>query len=258
MPDTLEHKVPSFNVLDVQVSAINMDDAVRVLENCITTQAKGYVSVCPVSTIMECVQDAQFREIVNQATLVTPDGMPCVWIGKRQGFKNMGRVYGPDLMLKMCEVSSQKGYKNYFYGATDAVLEKLKQSLKESFPSLNIVGTYAPPFRPLTPEEDQRIVDDINRSGADLVWVGLGSPKQDRWIYAHRAQLNASVLLGVGAAFDFLSGTKPQAPRWMQRAGLEWFFRLCSEPQRLWKRYLVGNTQFLYLLAKQSFKKKLN
>ena len=168
----------------------------------------------------------------------------------------MDRVYGPDLVLTICELSAKQGYRNFFYGATDDVLNRLEIALKEKFPGLNICGKFAPPFRTLTQQEDVEIVEIINHASPDIIWVGLGSPKQDLWIEEHRNKLNCSVMLAVGAAFDFLSGVKPQAPRWLQRTGLEWFFRLCCEPNRLWKRYLIGNTQFVYLFFKSQFKSK--
>ena len=245
-----------FDILGVQISAVDLPGSCQTIEGLIQERKKSYVCVCPVSTIMECVHDPNVLRVVNNATIATPDGMPTVWIGRKRGFKNMSRVYGPDLMLAMCERSALKGYRNYFYGATDQVLEKLESALKNRFPNLNICGKFAPPFRPLTEGEDRNVVKRINEARPDLLWVGLGSPKQDLWIDSHRKALEVPVMLAVGAAFDFLSGTKPQAPRWMQRIGLEWLFRLCSEPRRLWKRYLLGNAQFLYLSAKDSLKER--
>jgi len=250
-------KADQLDILGVNLSVINMDDARRVIVDLIRENKQGYVSVCPVSTIMACQKNERLRKIVNSANLVTPDGMPSVWIGKARGFKNIERVYGPDLMLSLCQISSQKGYRNYFYGATDEVLNALRDTLQERFPGLHICGQYAPPYRELTEEEDKKIIQHINNAAPDILWIGLGSPKQDIWIDEHRQELNVGVSLAVGAAFDFLSGTKPQAPRWMQKSGLEWFFRLCCEPRRLWRRYFVGNTMFIYLMIKDVFKKKM-
>lgn len=248
-------QIKTFNILGINFSAVNLPEACQYIEELLLQKAKTYVCVCPVSTIMAAQEDEEFRNIVNSADLVTTDGMPSVWIGKLKGYKSIGRVYGPDLMLKFCELSQAKGYRHYFYGATEEVLHKLSRRLKERFPRLVICGQYAPAFRELTEEEDQVIVDQINATNPDIVWVGLGSPKQDLWITRHRDRVDASVFLAVGAAFDFLSGNKPQAPRWIQRAGLEWFFRLCCEPHRLWYRYLIGNTKFIYLLVKDCFRK---
>ena len=250
--------VHRFDILGVQMSAVNMKDACEVVENLIQKKSKGYVCVSPVSTIMECFDNPKLKEIVNRADLVTPDGMPSVWIGKRRGFKEMSRVYGPDLMLAICQLSADKGYKSFLYGATDDVLEKLQVNLKKRFPKLNICGKFAPPFRALTSEEDRNIIQEINKANPDCLWVGLGSPKQDIWISQHRAQLNVPVMFAVGAAFDFIAGSKPQAPKWMQQAGLEWLFRLCSEPTRLWRRYLIGNTLFVYYYIRESLKRKFS
>ncbi len=251
-------QINRFNILGVQFSALNLKQATEIVGEFIEKKLKGYVCVCPVSTIMACQEDKDFLNIVNSASLVTLDGMPSVWIGKLKGYSHISRVYGPDLMLEVCALSEQRGYRNYFYGATEDVLNKLEYRLKQKFPKINICGKYAPPFRPLTKQEDAQIIEQINQANPDMIWVGLGSPKQDIWIHEHRNQLNASMCFAVGAAFDFLSGTKPQAPRWMQRSGLEWLFRFLSEPKRLGKRYLVGNTKFIYLLIKDCLRKKVS
>jgi N-acetylglucosaminyldiphosphoundecaprenol N-acetyl-beta-D-mannosaminyltransferase len=169
--------------------------------------------------------------------MVTPDGMAIVWLLRLMGHRNVQRVYGPDLMLAACERSLETGWKHFFYGGGPDVAQDLRRRLEERFPSLAIAGTYTPPFRPLTPDEDRAVIEQIRASGADIVWVGISTPKQERWMAEHVGKVGAPVLIGVGAAFDFLSGHKPQAPRWMQRSGLEWLFRLCTEPRRLWRRY---------------------
>jgi len=250
-----DKKSEKFDCLGVQVSAIDAKDACEKIEDAITQNKKTYICVCPVSTIMECVRDKKVLNIVNSATMVTPDGMPIVWLGKISGHRNIKRVYGPDLLLEICGLSQKKGYKNYFYGSTPQVLEKLQMKLSESFPGLNISGAYSPPFKKLTEDEDGKITEILNKSNSDILWVGLGSPKQDIWMYEHRDKINTPVMIGVGAAFDFISGMKKQAPRWMQKTGLEWLFRLTTEPKRLWKRYLLGNPLFLYLLLRKSMLK---
>lgn len=237
-----------FSVLGVNISAIDMKDALSVVRQAIEQKDKIYISVCPVSTIMECHTNAKAFESVNAADLVTPDGMPVVWLGRLRGYKNIKRVYGPDLMLEICRISEHKGHKNYFYGSTVKVLTGLSENLKRTFPALVVSGAYSPPFRDLSVAEEMQIIKNINKDSPDILWVGLGSPKQDIWMYHNRDKLNASVIVGVGAAFDFLSGVKPQAPKWMRRIGLEWLFRLIIEPQRLWRRYLIGNSLFIYLL----------
>lgn len=240
-----------FDILGVRISAINIGIASAVIEDAITKRNKIYVCVCPVSTIMECRKDENVLHSVNSADLATPDGMPVVWLGRLSGNKDISRVYGPDLMLKICCASQKKGYRNYFYGSSPQVLEGLQKRLKILFPGLSITGLYSPPFRELSGEEDKEIIRIINNSNSDVLWVGLGSPKQDLWMRMHRDVINVPVIIGVGAAFDFISGSKKQAPKWMQRGGLEWLFRLICEPRRLWKRYLIGNVSFLYLVGKE-------
>jgi N-acetylglucosaminyldiphosphoundecaprenol N-acetyl-beta-D-mannosaminyltransferase len=178
--------------------------------------------------------------------------MPLVWISRLQGFRHVDRVYGPDLMLAVCERSAERGFRNFLYGGREGVAERLSARLRERFPRLQIVGTYCPPFRPLTEEEDARVVAMINRSGADIVWVGLSTPKQERWMAAHLGKIEVPVMIGVGAAFDFHAGLVPQAPRWMQRSALEWLFRILAEPRRLWRRYLVNNPTFIMLILFQA------
>ena len=241
-------------MLGVGVSAINMSDARSVIEEAIARKSKIYICVCPVSTIMECQSSVLARTSVNSADLVTPDGMPVVWLGRLLGNAAIRRVYGPDLMLEACAISESRGYKNYFYGSDGRVLEALQKKLKNRFPNLIIAGTYSPPFGELSEEEDARIVEMINSAGPDILWVGLGSPKQDIWMYEHKARINAPVMIGVGAAFDFVAGTKKQAPKWMQRSGFEWLFRLSIEPKRLFKRYIFGNALFLYLICAQAIR----
>ncbi len=238
-----------FIILGVGISAIDINDACSLVVDSILYKRKIYICVCPVSTIMECKRNKKVFMSVNSADLATPDGMPSVWIGKMLGFKNIRRVYGPELMQEICEISQKNSYKNYLYGSSSNVLSKLREKLNIKYPTLIISGIFSPPFKQLTKDEDDRIVKDINSNNPDIVWVGLGSPKQDLWMYEHRKKINAPVMIGVGAAFDFLAGTKPQAPRWMRDAGLEWFFRLVTEPKRLWRRYLVDNTLFVWYVG---------
>ncbi|MFQ5571569.1 MAG: WecB/TagA/CpsF family glycosyltransferase [Rhodothermales bacterium] len=243
---------PSTNILGVNVSAINMQQALAALDDWVEHRGHHYVCVSNVHSIMESWDDPALQRIHNEADLVTPDGMPLVWTSRSRGFDHVSRVYGPDLMLAACEHSVPRGYRHFLYGGAEGVPELLAERLQARFPGLQIAGTYAPPFRPMTPEEDARVVDQINRARPDIVWVGLGMPKQERWMHTHVGCLEAPVLIGVGAAFDFHAGLKRQAPRWMQRGGLEWAFRLCTEPQRLWKRYLRHNPRFLVLLLLQA------
>jgi N-acetylglucosaminyldiphosphoundecaprenol N-acetyl-beta-D-mannosaminyltransferase len=194
---------------------------------------------------MECLRDPRLRNIINQADLAAPDGMPLVWLCRFHGHKGVTRVYGPDLMFAFCEHSVAGGYRHFFYGGSPGVAEKLAITLQERYPGLQVAGTHAPPFRPVGAIEEGAVIQAINKLQPDVIWVGLGTPKQDYWLAQHRSMLDAPVLAAVGAAFDMLSGTIPQAPRWMQRCGLEWLFRLYQEPNRLAHRYLVYNPLFV-------------
>lgn len=220
-----------------------------VIEGWIAQGEPHYVCVSGMHGIMECQRDERLREIHNAAGLVTPDGMSLVWLCKLRGYRQVERVYGPDLMLALCARSAARGYRHFFYGASHSVLEALTDRLSARFAGLDVAGTFAPPFRPLTPQEDEEAMRRINEARPDVVWVGLSTPKQERWMADHIARLAAPVLIGVGAAFDFHAGVKRQAPRWMQRSGLEWFFRLISEPRRLWRRYLVNIPLFAWYLV---------
>jgi N-acetylglucosaminyldiphosphoundecaprenol N-acetyl-beta-D-mannosaminyltransferase len=239
------------NVLGVRISAVNLASATQRIETAVALGKKGYICVRDAHGVIRCQQDERLRAIHNRAFLVTPDGMPLVWALKRAGYADAGRVYGPDLMLSLLKAGQQSGLRHFLYGATNTTLEKLQSRLLEKFPGARIVGTYAPPFRTLCPQEEAGIADRINRSGADIVWVGLGSPKQELWMAHMRGRLDASMLIGVGAAFDFHAGLKRQAPKAIQTSGLEWAFRLLQEPRRLWRRYAVTIPSFIFLTALQ-------
>ena len=211
------------------------------------------MSASPPFTVSCCVTTISvLRKIYNESGLTTPDGMPLVWLCRLSGCKNVDRVYGPDLMLALCEHSATKGYSHFFYGGATGVPARLSDVLQRRFPGLQVRGTYSPPFHSLSQEEDLEIVRMINDANPDVVWVGLGAPKQELWMAEHRELLRAPVLIGVGAAFDFHAGGKKQAPYWMQRSGLEWLFRLLSEPKRLWKRYIYDNPRFVILILLQA------
>jgi len=225
------------DILGVGVSSINMDDAVATIECWIGERSCNYVCITGVHGVMESRRDERLRRIHNEAGMVTPDGMPLVWFLRLLGKRRADRVYGPDLMRKITAVSARRGYRQFYYGGAEGVASKLKRALVQEYPNLEIAGTLCPPFRELTPGEDQAVVDAINAVRPHIVWVGLSTPKQELWMANHLRRIEAPVMVGVGAAFDFLAGTKRQAPRWMQRNGLEWSFRLCSEPRRLWRRY---------------------
>lgn len=242
--------IPRVDVLGVGVSAIDMSIALEEIERWIVDGERHYVCVTGVHGVMECQRDQELLRIHNESGLTTPDGMPMVWAGHRAGAAQMQRVYGPDLMLALAERAAANGWRSFFYGGKPGVADLLVARLQERFPSFVSVGTYSPPFRPLTPDEDEALIAQINDAGADFVWVGLSTPKQERWMAAHVGRVHASALLGVGAAFDIHAGTLPQAPRWMQSRGLEWFYRLVREPRRLWRRYLYNNPQFVLAIRR--------
>jgi N-acetylglucosaminyldiphosphoundecaprenol N-acetyl-beta-D-mannosaminyltransferase len=242
---------PRVAVLGVHVSAVDPDLALETITSWVEAGARSYVCVTGVHGVMESQRDAALTEVHNRSGLTVPDGMPLVWCCQRAGLTGTRRVYGPDLMLTVLERAAERGWSSYFYGGADGVPELLAESLAERFPGLRVAGAFSPPFRPLTEAEDADVVQRIQDSGADLVWVGLSTPKQERWMAAHRARLDAPVLLGVGAAFDFHTGRVRQAPSWMQRRGLEWLFRLLVEPRRLWRRYLSNNPRFVAAIARQ-------
>jgi len=251
--DNVVLDIPRCDVLGVEVSAVNMPMAVRQIQHWIDRRECNYVCITGVHGVMESQRDEHLKRIHNAAGMVTPDGMPMVWVNKLRGNGHVSRVYGPDLMLEVCKISVEKGYKFFFYGGGDGVAELLSQKLQERFPGLQVVGTFTPPFRALTEAEDHEVIQKINRSGADIVWVGLSTPKQEKWMSRHIGRLHAPVMVGVGAAFDFHAGLKSQAPRWMQKTGLEWFYRLLTEPKRLWRRYLTNNPLFCWYFLLQTF-----
>jgi N-acetylglucosaminyldiphosphoundecaprenol N-acetyl-beta-D-mannosaminyltransferase len=232
-------------VLGVGISAINLDSAVAAVEHALEAKARGYVCVTGVHGVTEARSDPAFRQILNGAFLNTPDGMPMVWMGRWQGFRQMSRVYGPDLMLRLCELSARRGFTHFFYGGAPGVAEDLKSRLEQRFPGLKVAGTFCPPFRPLTADEERALIQQVARLRPDLFWVGLSTPKQEKFMAQYWQKLEATLFFGVGAAFDFHAGRVRQAPRWMQRSGLEWLFRLGCEPRRLWKRYLKNNPLFI-------------
>jgi N-acetylglucosaminyldiphosphoundecaprenol N-acetyl-beta-D-mannosaminyltransferase len=236
------------NVLGVGISAVNLDSAAELINHWISAREKHYVCVTGVHGVMECQSDQALRRIHNAAGMVTPDGMPMVWLNKLAGNKHVSRVYGPDLMLKICGEGVDRGLRHYFFGGGEGVADLLAARLQSRFPSLKVVGTCCPPFRKMTEAEDAAIISEINARNADIIWVGLSTPKQEFWMSSHLGRMNSSVMIGVGAAFDFHAGIKRQAPRWMQRSGFEWLYRLFTEPGRLWKRYLRNNPLFIWYL----------
>lgn len=235
----------SRHILGMRVHATSYAETAEAVLEMATGRAGGMVCVATVHMVMEAFDDPEFRRLVNSAERVTPDGMPLVWALRALGVPKAGRVYGPSLTPEICERAALRGVPVGFYGGSPEVIEELRRRLLARFPGLQVPFAYSPPYRPLTPQEDQAVADAIEVSGVRILFVGLGCPKQERWMAARRATLSCA-MVGVGAAFDFLAGAKAQAPGWMQAAGLEWLFRLAHEPRRLWRRYLVGNGRFLF------------
>lgn len=235
------------NVLGTFISCLNLKSATNAVRQWIRTSAGEFVTITGVHGVIESVLSDEIREAHRNAVASMPDGMPLSWFGWIKGCKNMDRVYGPDLMLSVLEMCEKEGFRSFFYGGHEGVPEKLAESLKVKLPKLKIAGTFSPPFRPLQKEEESSIINSINKTNPEIVWIGLSTPKQELLMNKWKGRIKAPLMIGVGAAFDFLSGGKKQAPRWIQRSGLEWFFRLCSEPQRLWKRYFFIVPAFLIL-----------
>ncbi len=247
MEATLLHENASFKVLGVRLDVVQIPDVSERMEAWISCRdGSHFIAVTNVHVLMEARHSPFFRRVLDSADLCVPDGMPLVWIGRSRGYPLKHRVYGPDLLLDFCRQTNAKGYRHFFYGGAPGVPEALAEKLKRQFPMLEVAGTYSPPFRPLTPEEDARVVEMINCAAPDVLWVGLGCPKQECWMYEHRDQLRVPVLVGVGQAFDLHAGLLQQAPVWMREHGLEWLFRLLAEPRRLWRRYLIYNSEFVF------------
>jgi N-acetylglucosaminyldiphosphoundecaprenol N-acetyl-beta-D-mannosaminyltransferase len=237
---------PRVNILGVGVHALNLRSAVDVLGATLETRIKGYVCVTGVHGVCEAQSHPAFRSILNHALLNTPDGMPIVWLGRNAGFREMDRVYGPDLLLEVCAASETAGWRHFFYGGGPGTAESLASVLKTKFPQLQIVGTHTPPFRPLMPAELRELQAQVSAVRPDIFWVGLSTPKQEEFMSSTLDCLEVPVMIGIGAAFDLISGKVRQSPRWIQRSGFEWLFRLILEPRRLWKRYLKNNPLFVW------------
>ena len=233
------------SILGTDINVINMKETLNYIENNLQELKGNYICVSNVHTTVMSFRDAEYQKIQNEAAMALPDGKPLSMVSRRRGYNHAERVPGPDLMPEILRISEEKGYKHYFFGSSENTLLKLEEVLRERFPKLQIVGMYSPPFRNLTQEEDLEIIKNINESGADFVWVALGAPKQEIWMHQHKNKVNG-LMLGVGAAFDFIAGTVERAPMWMQDLCLEWLFRISQDPGRLLKRYLDTNFSFLY------------
>jgi N-acetylglucosaminyldiphosphoundecaprenol N-acetyl-beta-D-mannosaminyltransferase len=251
---TIRSQAERCSILGVDISAVDLARAVDTIHRWILTRRQSYVCVTGVHGVMESQSDPQLKRIHNAAGMVVPDGMPMVWISRLRGHRQISRVCGRDLMTGVCEASLRHGWRHFFYGGAEGVADTLARRLGERFSGIRIAGTYCPPFRPLSDEEDRQVVQLINGARPDIVWVGLSTPKQERWMAGHLGKIQAPAMLGVGAAFDFHAGLKRSAPNWMQRSGMEWFYRMCAEPRRLAGRYLTHNPRFLACLLLESLK----
>lgn len=243
--------MPTVNILGVPLRAQPFEQAVTTLIDWAQdSDQRRYVSTCPVYTVMSTHEIPEAKTALTSADMVTADGMPLVWVQRRKGINEAERVYGPDLMRTICGRGVESGLRHYFWGGLPGVPEKLTAALQAQYGDVQVAGMYSPPYEALGTPPNADYIAQINAVNPDIVWVGLGSPKQDVWMHLYRPHLNAPLLIAVGAAFDFIAGTKSQAPVWMQRSGTEWVFRLAQEPRRLAKRYLVYNSLFLWRLAK--------
>lgn len=242
---------PRCNILGVRVSAIDMEEAVRLSDCRIRGGGRSYISLTGVHGVMEGHADADFRAIFNHAFITAPDGMPTVWVGRAQGYSRMARVYGPDFMLRMCRLSPARGYRHFFYGGNAGVADLLAQNLSSRYSGLQIAGTFAPPFRDLSGSEEHDFTAQIKSSKPHVLWVGLSTPKQEKFMARYIDKLNVPLMVGVGAAFDIHAGKIADAPGWMKNSGLQWLHRLVQEPRRLGRRYLVNNPRFIWNIALQ-------
>lgn len=243
------------HIIGASIDSLTWEEALRRLAQWAKQPQGRYVCICNVHSVVTARKTPEFAKIIDSADMATADGAPVAWLMRRLGISNQTRINGPDLMWKYCEEAASRDESIFLYGSQQGTLDLLQAKLVACFPGIRIAGSFSPPFRALTEEEDAMVVDLINSSGAGTVWISLGCPKQEKWMSDHRASIQA-VMIGVGAAFDYHAGTIQRAPLWMQRRALEWAYRLGSEPRRLWKRYLVTNTLFLGHATYQVFKHK--
>jgi N-acetylglucosaminyldiphosphoundecaprenol N-acetyl-beta-D-mannosaminyltransferase len=240
------------SILGVRVHATRMDRAVSRIESLLANSDKGYVCVTGVHGIMESQGDPDLKRIINHSVLTIPDGRPTVWVGWLRGFFKMRQVTGPDMMLKIFGLSAEKGYTHFFYGGNTGVADELKNALTQNFPGAKVVGTYTPPFRPLNSDEEAELIRSVRELKPDFFWVGLSTPKQERFMDEYISKLDTKLMLGVGAAFDIHTGRIKDAPYWMKFAGVQWCHRIYQDPSRLWRRYFVNNPRFVYHLILES------
>lgn len=237
--------IPICNIMGVDIAAIDMEWLVDYLNRNVKNLSGDYICVSNVHTTVTAYEDQEYCKVQNGGIMAIPDGGPLSSVGQKRGFKYMKRTTGPSLMGEIFKISAAEGYRHYFYGSTDETLEKLNAVLAESYPGMQIAGMYSPPFRPMTEQEDEAIVERINETNPDFVWIGLGAPKQEKWMAAHQGRVNG-LMVGVGAGFDYYAGNIERAPEWMQNRNLEWLYRLIQDPKRLFRRYWHTNTKFIW------------
>ena len=237
--------IPTCNIMGVNIAAINMKWLLEYLTKNLADIKGDYICVSNVHTTVTSYDSASYCAMQNGGLMAIPDGGPLSSVGRKRGHQEMERTTGPSLMGEIFQISAEKGYRHYFYGSTEETLELLEKKLNENYPGIQIAGMYSPPFRVLTEEEDRQIVENINSANADFVWIGLGAPKQERWMATHQGKVNG-LMIGVGAGFDYYAGNIKRAPMWMQKCNLEWLYRLMQDPKRLFKRYFYTNTKFIW------------
>lgn len=237
--------IPTCNIMGVNLAAIHMPWLIDFTKKHIKELSGNYLCVSNVHTTVMSYDDPAYCAVQNGGIMAIPDGGPLSSVGRKRGFSQMERTTGPDYLKEILKISEKEGYRHYFYGSTEETLEKLQKHLQEEYPGVVVAGMYSPPFRALSEEEDRQIIEKINESNADFVWIGLGAPKQEYWMANHQGTVKG-FMVGVGAAFDYLAGNIERAPMWMQKANLEWLYRLMQEPKRLFKRYFYTNTKFIW------------
>lgn len=240
----VETNIKTCKILGVNIAAVSMNSLLKFITTNLDKLKGEYICVSNVHTTVMAYDNKDYLNVQNNSILSIPDGGPLSSVGRKRGYNEMERTTGPDLLNEILKISADKKYRHYFYGTTNETLDKLQNEIKKKYGDVYIVGKYSPPFRKLTKEEDLQIVDNINKANPDFVWVGLGAPKQENWMYEHKNKVNA-LMIGVGAAFDYLAGNIKRAPMWMQKLNLEWLYRLIQDPVRLFSRYLYTNTKFI-------------
>lgn len=238
-------EIPICNIMGVNIAAINMKWLMNYFDKNLKELSGDYICVANVHTTVLSYENSKYCDVQNAGLMAIPDGGPLSTVGRKRGFKNMGRTTGPSLMGEVFKISAKKGYRHYFYGSTDEVLEHLYSKLQDNYPGIQIAGMYSPPFRPLTEEEEGAVINRINETKPDFIWIGLGAPKQERWMAEHQGKLHG-LMIGVGAGFAYHADMLKRAPEWMQKNDLEWLYRLIQEPKRLFTRYLHTNLSFIW------------